>query len=78
MDNPSKNPYTNRTNFVNLGKNFCGRMFGKAVKGCSRSANYLSKKSSYYNRKIRNMFGALPPEKKGKEQDQEQEQQNQE
>jgi hypothetical protein len=72
MDNPSKNPYANRTAFVNLGKNFCGKMFNKVVRGCNHSAKYISKKSNDYNRKIKNMLGAMPPQKPEKEQGEEQ------
>jgi predicted Fe-S protein YdhL (DUF1289 family) len=69
MENPSKNPYVNRVSFVNIGKNLCGRMFNKVVRGCNHSAKYISKKSYYYNQKLKDMLGALPPEKKTKKEE---------
>jgi hypothetical protein len=50
--NSQKNPYTNRTNFVSVGFNVCGRAFNKVFRGCKNSGKFFLRKSKEYNQRF--------------------------
>lgn len=55
--NSQKQPFVDRSNFVNLGANACNQAFSKAVRGCRSSAEILWKKSWDYNKRFKIYIG---------------------